>query len=167
LTPPVVLVVAAAANRVIGKGGALPWRLPEDLRRFKRLTMGRPCIMGRKTWESLPRKPLPGRTNIVLTHDRAFPAEGARVVHSFREALDTAAAEQPDEITVIGGEAVFAAALSLADRIELTEVAASPEGDAFMPAIDTELWRETKREGPLFEGALRYDFVTLERREPR
>jgi dihydrofolate reductase len=165
--PPVVIVVAAAANGVIGRNGTLPWRLPEDLKRFKRLTLGKPCIMGRKTWDSLPKKPLPGRTNIVLTSDRAFAAEGARVVHAFDEALAAAAQERPDEVMVIGGEAVFAAALPLADRIELTEVAASPEGDAFMPAIHPALWREAKREGPLQEGALRYDFVTLERREPR
>ena len=123
--------------------------------------------MGRKTWDSLPKRPLPGRTNIVLTRDAGFRAEGAKPVHSFAEALELVGAEAPEEIMVIGGEAVFAAALPLAQRIELTEVAASPDGDAFMPEIDRKEWREVKRQGPLHEGALAYAFVTLERGEPR
>jgi dihydrofolate reductase len=119
--------------------------------------------MGRKTWDSLPRRPLPGRTNIVLTRDPQFQVEGAHAAHSLTDALAIAQSEAPVEIIVIGGEQLFAAALPLASRIELTEVAASPQGDAFMPRIDPELWRETKREGPLHEGALAFSFVTLER----
>jgi dihydrofolate reductase len=161
--PPVTLVVAAAENGVIGKDGALPWHLPADLKRFKQLTFGRPCIMGRKTWDSLPRKPLPGRTNIVLTRDRAFDAPGAVAAHSFDDALRIAGAEHPDSIMVIGGEAVFAAALPLATRIELTEVATSVDGDAVMPPFDRSAWREVKREGPLFQGALGYTNITFER----
>ncbi len=161
---PIVLVVAVAANGVIGNKGELPWRLPDDLKRFKALTMGKPIIMGRKTWESLPRKPLQGRANIVVSRDPAFHAEGAVVAHSFDAALAEAGKSHAPEIMVIGGESVFAAALPHADRIELTEVAASPEGDVVMPQVDRNQWRETRREGPFFEGPLRYDYVTLERR---
>jgi dihydrofolate reductase len=134
------------------------------MKRFKSLTMGKPVIMGRKTWESLPKKPLPGRTNIVLTRDPAFRASGASVAHSFNAGLAEAEKENPIEIMVIGGEAVFAAALPQASRIHWTEVEAEPEGDAFMPALDKYHWRETARDGPFQEGPLRYSFVTLERR---
>jgi dihydrofolate reductase len=160
---PITLIVALAENRVIGAKGQLPWRLPDDLRRFKRLTLGKPCIMGRKTWESLPVKPLPGRTNVVVTRDPDFNAPGAVTATSFQGALETAAIERPREIMVIGGEAIFAAALPLASRIELTEVGSAPEGDAFMPEFDAGQWREAAREGPFEAGGLRYSFVTLER----
>jgi dihydrofolate reductase len=163
----ITLVVAVAQNRVIGAGGTLPWRIPEDMKHFKALTLGRPNIMGRKTWESLPKKPLPGRTNIVLTRDSHFRADGALVAHSFEEALRLAAREKSEEIAVIGGEAIFAAALPLASRICLTEVESSPAGDAFMPPIDPQQWEETAREGPFESGGLRYAFVTLERRQLR
>ena len=165
MTAPIALIVAVAENGVIGKDGGLPWRLPEDLKRFKRLTLGRPCIMGRKTWDSLPKKPLPGRTNIVVTRNGAFHAEGAVMAHSFEEALRLAQRENPEDIMVIGGEALFAAALPLAQKIYLTEVEAVPEGDAFMPAFERNAWQVTQSEGPLAEGSLRYRFVTLERRE--
>ena len=160
------LVVAVAENGVIGNKGALPWRLPEDLKRFKALTLGKPCIMGRKTWDSLPRKPLPGRANIVVTRDHAFRAAGAEIAHSFEDALGIAARGTPDEIMIIGGAAIFAAALPLAQRVELTQIMVAPEGDAFMPAFDRAQWQETKREGPHEAGGLRYAFVTLERRQP-
>ena len=164
MKPRVTLVVAVAQNGVIGNKGALPWRIPADLRRFKSLTMGKPVIMGRKTWESLPKKPLPGRTNILVTRDPTYRAEGAAAVSSFEEALKAAAKGNASEIMVIGGEAIFAAALPLAARVELTEVAAAPEGDAFMPDFDRALWRETLRDGPHDADGLRYSFVTLERR---
>jgi len=154
------LVVAVAENGVIGHRGALPWRIPDDLKRFKAITMGKPVLMGRKTWDSLPRKPLPGRTNIVVTRNPAFRAEGAIVARSFADAIAKAGA---DEIAVIGGEAIFAAALPLAEAIHLTEVEASPDGDAFMPSIDRKQWRETAREGPYEADGVRYSFVTLHR----
>jgi len=157
------LVVAVAENGVIGQRGALPWRIPEDLKRFKSLTMGKPVIMGRKTWDSLPRKPLPGRTNIVITRNPDFRDEGALIARSFAEAIALGEAVGADEIAVIGGEAIFAAALPLAHIIHLTEVAATPEGDAFMPAIDRTQWREIAREGPYDADGLRYSFVTLTR----
>jgi dihydrofolate reductase len=157
----ICIVVAVAQNGVIGLRGALPWRIPEDLKRFKALTMGKPVIMGRKTWDSLPKKPLPGRTNIVITRNRDFRADGAVVAHSFADAIAQADAA---EIMVIGGEAIFAEALPLAQTIHLTEVGASPEGDSFMPLIDRTQWREIAREGPYETDGLRYSFVTLARR---
>ena len=155
------LVVAVAENGVIGRRGELPWRIPDDLKRFKALTIGKPIIMGRKTWDSLPRRPLPGRTNIVVTRNPDFRADGAINAHSFADAVAKAGS---NEIAVIGGEAIFAAALPIADTIHLTEVEAAPEGDAFMPPIDRTQWSETAREGPYDADGVRYSFVTLNRR---
>ena len=160
---PIALVVAASENGVIGAAGTLPWHIPEDLRRFKALTLGKPCIMGRKTWQSLPRKPLPGRTNIVVSRDPAFRAEGARLATDFESALRLAAQENPHEIAVIGGENIFAAALPYAHRIHFTEIAGHIAGDAFMPRFDRSEWRETGRDGPHQSGHLSYSFVTLEK----
>jgi dihydrofolate reductase len=156
---PVTIILARADNGVIGAGGTLPWHLPEDLKRFKALTLGKPIIMGRKTWDSLPRKPLPGRTNIVVSRDPAFAAAGAGIAHSFAEALAKAEAENPPEIMVIGGAELFAAALPLARCIYLTEIHACPEGDVTLPPFSPEEWRETAR-----ETASGHSFVTLERR---
>lgn len=155
----VSLVLAMAENGVIGKNGALPWQIPEDMRHFKALTMGKPCIMGRKTWDSLPKKPLPGRANIVVTRDRDFRGEGAIVAHSFDDAL--ARADNAEEIAIIGGAEIYAAALSRATRIYLTEVHAAFDGDASMPPFDRAIWRETSREN--HAGDPSYSFVTLER----
>ena len=151
MTRPVVsLVVARARNGVIGRDGSLPWRLKGDMALFKALTLGKPVIMGRRTWDSLPRRPLPGRTNIVLSRDGTF--EPAQAVRSDRwdEALgiarEQAEEDGVDEVCVIGGEAVFAAALPVARRLHLTEVEAEPEGDARMPPFDESGWRELRRE---------------------
>ena len=160
----IALVVARANNGVIGNKGAIPWRIAEDMRRFKALTLGKPVIMGRKTWDSLPKKPLPGRTNIVVTRDRAFAAEGAVVVHDIGEALARADGENPSEIAVIGGAEIYAAALPLANRIHLTEVAADFDGDATLPPFDPAAWHETSREVHVTPEGLSYAFVTLERR---
>lgn len=157
-TPRVTLVLARADNGVIGANGGLPWRLTEDLRRFKQLTLGKPIIMGRKTWDSLPRKPLPDRTNIVVTRNDSFTEEGAVVAHTFNEAIDMANRHGPEEIVVIGGAEIFAAALPHADRIELTEVHATPEGDVRMPAFSSQVWREVAR-----EPHQTHSYVTLER----
>ena len=154
------LVVAVAKNGVIGHRGALPWHLPEDLKRFRALTIGKPVIMGRKTWDSLPKKPLPGRPNIVVTRNPSFHAEGAIVSHSFTDAVAKANA---NEVAVIGGQAIFAEALPIADTIHMTQVHASPDGDAFMPLIDRAVWREAACEGPYEADGLRYSFVTLTR----
>ncbi|MGB8366589.1 MAG: dihydrofolate reductase [Rhizomicrobium sp.] len=158
------LVVAVAQNGVIGNTGKIPWRIAEDMRHFKAVTLGKPCIMGRKTWDSLPKKPLPGRTNIVVTRDASFEVPGAMTVHSLDEAFACAEAEQAPEIAVIGGADIYAAALSRATRIYLTEVHRAFAGDTHFPAIDRALWRETAREDHATEDGLRYSFVTLERR---
>ena len=140
------LIVARARGGVIGASGDLPWRLSDDLKAFKKTTSGCPLIMGRKTWESLPFKPLPGRANIVLTSDWTYQAKGARVYSSFAPALNAAKAIaancQLDEVFVIGGQSVYAKALPMADRLYITEVDADVEGDAFFPEFDETIWRE-------------------------
>jgi dihydrofolate reductase len=159
----IALVVARAANGVIGNRGSIPWRIPEDMRRFKQLTMGKPCIMGRKTWESLPKKPLPGRLNIVVTRDPHYAAEGAVVVHSVEQGMARAESENPVEIEVIGGEEIYRATLPRADVIHLTEVQAEFPGDAYFPALDPRDWRQTAREEHVSESGLNYSFFKLER----
>lgn len=150
MIPAIALVVARARNGVIGRDGGLPWRLRSDLQRFKQVTFGKPCIMGRKTWESLPLQPLPGRLNLVLTRDGSFEALGAVVVQSLSEALsmarEQAAEDGVDEICVIGGTALFEATLPKAKRLYLTEVDVEPEGDALFPALDESQWTEVSRE---------------------
>jgi dihydrofolate reductase len=145
----VSIIVAVAENGVIGKGNTLPWHLPEDLRHFKQVTMGKPIIMGRRTFESIG-KPLPGRTNIVITRDPTFHAAGTAVVFSLEEALalarNTALRGGVDEVVVIGGAEIYATALPRADRLYLTEVHAAVEGDALLPPIDWTQWREVSRE---------------------
>jgi dihydrofolate reductase len=144
--------VARAANGVIGRDGALPWRLRTDLRRFRTLTLGKPVIMGRKTWESLPtgRRPLSGRTNLVLTRDLSFDVDGAVICETFSEALqiarEQAAEDGVDEVCVIGGASLFELVLPRAQRVYLTEVEGSPEGDVTMPPLDQAGWREVSRE---------------------
>ena len=149
--------LARADNGVIGRDGGLPWRLPADLRRFKAMTLGRPMVMGRKTFESFP-APLPGRRHIVLTRDRSWSAAGAEVVHD----VDAALALAGDDVAVIGGAEVFALFRDRADRIELTEVHCAAEGDVTMPGFDG--WREVAREDVAAEGERpAYSFVTLVR----
>jgi dihydrofolate reductase len=163
----VSLVAALSSNRVIGRDNALPWKLSEDLRRFKALTLGHPVVMGRKTYESIIAslgKPLPGRENIVVTRSARYEAPGCRVAHSLDEALEAArAAPGGDLCCVIGGEEIFRLALPLADRMELTEIHRDYEGDAWFPPWRHEEWQETARE-PRESGGLRYDFVTYQRR---
>lgn len=142
--------IARARNGVIGKDGALPWRLKSDLALFKRTTLGKPVIMGRKTWESLPKRPLPGRTNIVLTRDQSYEAPGALVVEDFSEAVqiarEQAAEDGADEVCVIGGASLFELALKRAQRLYLTEVHADVEGDVTLSPIDESRWREVSRQ---------------------
>jgi len=158
--PLVTFVVAMADNGVIGRGGGLPWHLPADLKRFKALTMGAPMVMGRKTFESLPGL-LPGRRHIVLTRDPHWAATGAETVRDLTEALR--AAGEP-RLSVIGGAEIFQLFLPVADRIELTEVHASPEGDTLMPPFDPAQWGEVARETHFAEvGRPAYSFVTLAR----
>src|SRR5690242_4341275 len=163
MSAPLVLVLAMADNGVIGASGAIPWRIADDMKRFKALTLGKPIVMGRKTWDSFPKKPLPGRTNIVITRDAGWRAEGAVVVHSLEDALERAESEKPNEIAVIGGAEVYRLALSRAHVIHLTEVRADAKGDVSLPAFGPE-WRETAREKHATPGGLAYSYVTLERR---
>jgi dihydrofolate reductase len=165
----VSLVVAIAENGVIGRDGGLPWRLASDLKTFRRLTMGKPLIMGRRTFQSL-KKPLDGRDNIVVSRDPHLRAEGAIIEPSFEAALDRARicarARATDEIIVIGGTRVFADALAHARFIYKTEVHGSPAGDAHFPAIDWDAWKEVSREalarGPKDDFAA--ELVVLERK---
>jgi dihydrofolate reductase len=158
------LVLAMAENGVIGDKGMIPWHIPEDLRRFKALTMGKPIIMGRKTWDSFPKKPLPGRTNIVITRQPGWQGEGAHAVSSLADALALAKAENPPSIMVIGGAQIYALALPLADKIEMTLVGASIAGDTVMPPFEPGVWRETACEDRQGPDGFAYAYVTLLRR---
>ena len=153
-------------NRVIGRDNRLPWRLPADLAYFKRVTLGRPVIMGRRTWESIGR-PLPGRHNIVVSRNPDYRAPGATVVASLREAWQ--AAGDADEACVIGGTSLFAEALPQADRIHLTEVEAEVPGDTFFPEFDRQEWRETEigRHAADARNAYPIRILRLERKRPR
>jgi dihydrofolate reductase len=144
----IAFVVAADRNGVIGRNGTLPWRLSSDMRHFKALTMGKPVIMGRKTWESLPKKPLSGRDNIVVTRRRDYAAEGAVVVHDPEAALamaqDMARRAGVDEIAVIGGGEIFSSLLDRAQRVYLTEVDLTVPGDTWFPNLSSEHWRKVE-----------------------
>lgn len=155
-------IVALGRNRVIGAGNALPWRLPDDLAHFKRLTLGKPVLMGRKTWESLGR-PLPGRDNLVITRNPGYRAAGASVFATPEVAL--AACAGSAEIMMIGGAELYAQTLALSDRLYLTEVDAAPHGDAFFPALDAADWRETAAEHHAADARHAHAFTwrTLER----
>lgn len=161
MKPDISLVVAMDRNRVIGRDNGLPWRLPNDLRHFKRLTVGKIVLMGRKTWESLGR-PLPDRENWILTRDADYLASGASVFRSLNDALQIA---DDRELMVIGGSELFAQTLPLARRIHLTEVHSEVAGDTWFPQFDRTAWREVAREDHLADEkhAYAYSFVTLER----
>ncbi len=156
----VYLVAAVAANGVIGADGKLPWRLPEDLKHFKALTLGHPVIMGRKTWESLG-KALPGRENIVVTRAAGYDAPGASVASSLDGALALCAGEPT--VFVIGGGELYAEALPVADGLVLTEIQRDYAGDARFPPYDRAAWRETQRKPQTGADGLRFDFVLYER----
>jgi len=155
------LIFARARNGVIGHNNTLPWHLPEDLAHFKATTLGQPVIMGRKTWDSLPVKfrPLPGRTNIVVTRQPDWQSEGALVVHSLQEALQACPEQGP---WVIGGAELYRLAMPLATRVVVTEIDADFEGDAFAPTLGPE-WREQHRETRTAGNGLRFSLVTYTR----
>jgi dihydrofolate reductase len=153
------IVAAVASNGIIGAQGKLPWRLPQDLQHFKRLTLGHPVIMGRRTWESLG-KALPGRENIVVTRRRGYEAPGAAVASSLDAALALCAGEPI--AFVIGGGELYAAALPLAAGLVLTEIHREFEGDARFPTFDRAKWRETQRESHTAADGMRFDFVLYE-----
>ncbi|MBI2541424.1 type 3 dihydrofolate reductase [Candidatus Woesearchaeota archaeon] len=153
------LIAAMGRNRVIGKDSSLPWKLPEDMKRFKELTLNKPVVMGRKTFESIG-KPLPNRKNIILTKDKNYKKEGCIVVHSAEEALN--AAKENEEIMVIGGGQVFKEFLPMADRMYLTFIDEDFEGDSYFPEYDKEEWKEAKGEEHQNE-KYKFAFVDLER----
>ena len=156
------LIYARAANGVIGKDGVMPWHLPEDLAHFKRLTQGWPVIMGRKTWDSLPPRfrPLPGRSNIVITRQTDWKEAGAQSGASLDIALDLCKGSA--EVWIIGGAQIYAQAEPLAQRIEVTEIAQDFDGDAFAPTIGTG-WRETTRDNCVSSTGLKFSFVTYKK----
>jgi dihydrofolate reductase len=160
------LIFARAANGVIGRDGTLPWHLPEDMAYFKRMTAGCPVIMGRKTWDSIPGKfrPLPGRTNLVITRQVLWKENGAQPSSNMREALlfCEQMSPTPAEVWIIGGAQIYAEALPLAQRAVITEIAQNFEGDAFAPTFGPH-WRETSRESHVAANGLPYSFVTLEK----
>ncbi|MEM6584655.1 MAG: dihydrofolate reductase [Pseudomonadota bacterium] len=161
-TPEVFLIYAVASNGVIGRENTLPWRLPADLKRFKALTMDKPMIMGRKTFESLPGL-LPGRRHIVLTRRDAWNSDGAEVVGSLEEALAAAKTSATDEIAVVGGAAIYDVFRPIAHRIEVTEIHRDYDGDTFMKPIGPE-WAEVRREDHEAEGERpAFSFVTYAR----
>jgi dihydrofolate reductase len=168
----IVLIVAAAENGVIGRGNDIPWQLKADQQRFKAITIGKPIVMGRKTFVSL-RRPLPGRTNIVVTRDPNFVAIGAVVTRSLADALALAKGDalrrSVTEIAVIGGAEIYAATMPAADRLEVTEVHAEIDGDAVFPAIDPSVWHEThrSRNEAAAGDTTDYSYVTYRRRTPQ
>ena len=163
------LVWAMAQNRVIGRNNSLPWYLPEDLKYFKRITLGKPIIMGRKTYESIG-KPLPGRTNIVVTRNPDFSVEGVRTVSSLEAARDLCESigevDGSEEAMIIGGAEIYRQSLELADRLYLTEVHAEVDGDTYFPEFDRAAWQEVAREDFKAEGPNPYDysFLVLDRK---
>lgn len=162
-TPRIHLIAAIAKHGGIGYQNALLWHLPEDMAHFRQTTAGKPVIMGRKTWDSLPPRfrPLPGRRNIVLTRQAGFEAAGAACVQSLADALHLCAME--DDIYIIGGAQIYAEALPLADELNLTLVDLSPEADAFFPNIPTAIWQETARIDGHSSNGIGYAFVTYRR----
>ena len=157
------LIVAMAKNRVIGADNKIPWHLPNELKLFKRLTMGHHIVMGRKTYESINRL-LPGRTTVVVTRQRGYVVPGAIVAHSVADAIE--ACEGDDEVFVIGGADIFRETLPIADRLYLTVVDAEPQGDVLMPDFDASAWRETSAESfvPDEKHAYGYQFTVYDRR---
>lgn len=147
--PRIVLVVAVAENGVIGQSGKLPWRLKSEMQHFRAVTWGKPVVVGRKTYQSFARKPLPGRTNIVVTRDRTLAIAGALVTTSVAEALEAARGDAlrrgVDEISVVGGADIYAQTLAEADRLIVTRVKLQPVGDTTFPPIDPKVWREVER----------------------
>lgn len=162
----IILIAAVAQNRVIGRDNQLLWHIPADMAHFKQLTAGQTVIMGRKTWESLPPRfrPLPGRRNIVITRQAAYPAEGAEVANSLEIALKMASTAKT--VFIIGGEQIYRQALPLATQLEITEVALSPEGDAWFPEILPQDWQEISRINCTNEaGSPGCAFVTWQRQQ--
>jgi dihydrofolate reductase len=170
-SPEIVLIVAVAENGVIGAGGAIPWRLKSDMRRLKAMTLGKPVVMGRKTFVSIGR-PLPGRTNIVVTRDAGYRSPGVVVTTSFAASRAVATGDAlrrlATEIAVIGGAEIYAQWMECADRLEITEVHARPEGDTYLATIDAAVWEEVARvrNSAGSDDSVDFSYVTYRRRKP-
>lgn len=161
------MIVAMGENHVIGRDGGLPWHIPGDLKFFKQTTMGKPIIMGRKTWESIGR-PLPGRPHVVITRDRNYNATGVHAVHNLDHAISVAkgmaVALEGEEIMIVGGAEIYRLAMAKANRLYITEVALSPHGDVFFPDFDVDQWREISRTAHLStDDTTSYSHVIRER----
>lgn len=163
----VSMIAAMAENRVIGKNNDLPWHLPDDMKYFMQTTKGHHCIMGRKNYDSLPEKfrPLPHRTNIVVTHQQGFTAPGCTVVNSLEGALEIAAQNNEQEVFVIGGAEIYRLGLPYANKLYLTEIKSAVAGDTFFPVFDRKQWNETSRESHDADERHKYafDFVVYEK----
>ncbi|MDO4640844.1 MAG: dihydrofolate reductase [Neisseria sp.] len=157
----ITLIAAVAENGCIGIRNTMPWHIPEDFAFFKSYTSGKPIVMGRKTWESLPKKPLPGRRNIVITRQADYAADGAEITGSLAEAL--ALCGDAAEIAIIGGAQIYTEAMPFATDLRITEVGLSVNGDAFFPAINTDIWQESERQKHESAQGIRYDFVHYRR----
>lgn len=162
MTPKITLIAAVAANRVIGSNNDMPWHLPEDFAFFKQYTGGKPVIMGRKTWDSLPKKPLPNRRNLVVTRQTGFQAAGAEVFADLSDALSACAGA--DEIIVMGGAQIYAQALPLATDMRLTEVALTPQGDVHFPEFQAADWLQCSREQHTAANGIEFAFVHWQRK---
>jgi len=160
-------IIAMSSNRVIGKNNQLPWHLPADLKHFKKITMGKPILMGRKTYESIGR-PLPGRSNIIITRDSKFQAPGCIIRHSIESALTTAALQHSEEIFIIGGALIFQETLPLIQRLYLTLIHESIEGDAYFPELNSAEWQKIEQidHHPDKENNYSYSFKILDRKRP-
>lgn len=157
----ITLIAACAKNGCIGVDNGMPWHIPEDFAFFKAYTMGKPVVMGRKTWESLPFKPLPGRKNIVISRSADYVAEGAETVGSLENAL--ALCGNVDEVVVMGGAQIYALAMDLATDLRITEVDLVVDGDAFFPPIDSAVWHESERVAQVGSKGVAFDFVHYRR----
>lgn len=158
----VIIIAAVAKNNVIGNGLKIPWYISTDFRHFKELTTGHTVIMGDRTWESLPVKPLPNRKNLVLSFDRSFNAEGAKVCFSMEEALELS--KNSEKVFLIGGASVYQAGMTIADTLELTRIHNDYQGDVLFPEFDSSIWEETGREDHEDQEHGPYSFITYRRR---
>lgn len=157
----ITLIAAVAENGCIGVDNDMPWHIPEDFAFFKQYTLGKPVLMGRKTWESLPRKPLPGRRNIVISRQADYAAEGAEMADSIQTALQMCAEEA--EVIIMGGAQIYAEAMPLASDLRITEVGLKVDGDAFFPTIEPDCWHQQSREEHHSAKGIRYAFVHYSR----
>ena len=161
----VIVIVAVAKNNIIGNKGDIPWHIKEDFQHFKELTLGHPCIMGDKTYESLPEKPLPGRENIVLTFDKNYHPDGAVIKHSFEDALEYC--KDKLKVYICGGATIYKLGMKVADKLEITRIHKDFKGDTLFPDINLEEWKIIKKEDRVDEKHGEYSFITYKRKNKK